>query len=62
MMGEAVGPMIDCVVAGAGPAGLAVSAALDNLEVDHAVLERERVGHPGVPNAGTRCGSTTRGG
>ena len=44
MMGEAVGPMIDCVVAGAGPAGLAVSAALDNLEVDHAVLERERVG------------------
>ena len=31
-------------MAGAGPAGLAVSAALDNLEVDHVVLERERVG------------------
>jgi cation diffusion facilitator CzcD-associated flavoprotein CzcO len=44
-MGEVMGPMIDCVVAGGGPAGLAVSAALDDLHVDHVVLERERVGH-----------------
>jgi putative flavoprotein involved in K+ transport len=36
--------MFDCVVAGAGPAGLAVSAALSDHDVDHVVLERDRVG------------------
>ena len=36
--------MIDCVVAGAGPSGLAVSAALSDHDVDHVVLERDRVG------------------
>jgi 2-polyprenyl-6-methoxyphenol hydroxylase-like FAD-dependent oxidoreductase len=34
--------MIDCVVAGAGPAGLAASAALTARAVDHLVLERDR--------------------
>jgi putative flavoprotein involved in K+ transport len=36
--------MIDCVVVGAGPAGLAASAALTERGVDHVVLERGRVG------------------
>jgi putative flavoprotein involved in K+ transport len=35
---------IDCVVVGAGPAGLAASAALTVYEVEHVVLERGRVG------------------
>ena len=35
----------DCVVVGAGPAGLAVSAALSGRQIDHVVLERDRVGH-----------------
>ncbi|GIG21280.1 hypothetical protein Cch01nite_20040 [Cellulomonas chitinilytica] len=35
---------VDCVVVGAGPAGLAASAALAEEGVDHVVLERDRVG------------------
>ena len=35
---------VDCVVVGAGPAGLAASAALADRGVDHTVLERGRVG------------------
>jgi putative flavoprotein involved in K+ transport len=34
----------DCVVVGAGPAGLAASAALAERGVDHLILERGRVG------------------
>jgi putative flavoprotein involved in K+ transport len=36
--------MIDCVVVGAGPAGLAASAALTARGVEHVVLERARAG------------------
>ena len=36
--------MIDCAVIGAGPAGLAASAALTQRGVEHLVLERGRVG------------------
>ena len=36
---------IDCVVVGAGPAGLAASVALSDRQIDHLVLERDRVGH-----------------
>src|ERR671916_560577 len=36
--------LIDCAVVGAGPAGLAVSAALSARGVEHVVLERDRVG------------------
>lgn len=36
--------MIDCVVVGGGPAGLAASAALAGQGVEHLVLERGRVG------------------
>jgi putative flavoprotein involved in K+ transport len=36
--------MADCVVVGAGPAGLAASLALDARGVDHVVLERGRAG------------------
>ncbi len=36
---------IDCVVVGAGPAGLAASEALSDRRIDHTVLERDRVGH-----------------
>ena len=36
--------MIDCVVIGAGPAGLMTSAALAGRGIEHAVLERGRVG------------------
>jgi putative flavoprotein involved in K+ transport len=36
--------LIDCAVVGAGPAGLATSAALAARRVDHVVLERGRVG------------------
>jgi hypothetical protein len=45
--GAAVGAgavMADCVVVGAGPAGLAASLALDARGVDHVVLERGRAG------------------
>jgi putative flavoprotein involved in K+ transport len=35
---------VDCVVVGAGPAGLAASAALTAQQVEHVVLERGRVG------------------
>jgi len=37
--------LLDCVVVGAGPAGLATSLALTRSGVDHVVLERGRVGH-----------------
>ena len=36
--------MTDCVVVGAGPAGLAASAALTACGIDHTVLERARAG------------------
>jgi putative flavoprotein involved in K+ transport len=36
--------VVDCVVVGAGPAGLAASAALSARGIGHAVLERGRVG------------------
>lgn len=36
--------MIDCIVIGAGPAGLMTSAALAGRGIEHAVLERGRVG------------------
>lgn len=36
--------VIGCVVVGAGPAGLAASAALTARGVEHLVLERGRVG------------------
>jgi putative flavoprotein involved in K+ transport len=36
--------MIDCVVVGGGPAGLATSAALIRRGVEHVILERGRVG------------------
>lgn len=36
--------MTDCVIVGAGPAGLATSAALSGHGVEHVVLERGRVG------------------
>ena len=36
--------LIDCAVVGAGPAGLATSAALSTRGVEHVVLERGRVG------------------
>ena len=39
------GVLLDCVVVGAGPAGLATSLALTRRNVDHVVLERGRVGH-----------------
>lgn len=42
-MTDSVGP--DCVVVGAGPAGLAASAALSARHIDHVVLERDQVGH-----------------
>jgi putative flavoprotein involved in K+ transport len=35
---------VDCVVVGAGPAGLAASAALTAIAVEHVVLERGRAG------------------
>src|SRR5919108_2814382 len=35
---------VACVVVGAGPAGLAASAALTAQQVEHVVLERSRVG------------------
>jgi putative flavoprotein involved in K+ transport len=36
--------VMDCVVVGAGPAGLAASAALTDRRVEHVVLERGRPG------------------
>lgn len=36
--------MIDCMVVGAGPAGLLTSAALTGRSIEHVVLERSRVG------------------
>jgi putative flavoprotein involved in K+ transport len=36
--------VLDCVVVGAGPAGLAASAALSDRGVEHEILERRRVG------------------
>jgi putative flavoprotein involved in K+ transport len=37
------GVLLDCVVIGAGPAGLATSVALTGRGIDHVVLERSRV-------------------
>ena len=37
--------MTDCVVVGAGPAGLATSVALTRLGVDHLILERSQAGN-----------------
>jgi putative flavoprotein involved in K+ transport len=37
-------PVLDCAVIGAGPAGLAMSAALADRGVDHVVLDRGRPG------------------
>src|SRR4029450_12023811 len=42
----------DCVVVGAGPAGLAASATLVARGVDHVVLERGRAGETGRTPAG----------
>jgi putative flavoprotein involved in K+ transport len=42
--GRPRGAVIDCAVVGAGPAGLAASAALTRRGVEHVVLERGRVG------------------
>ncbi len=36
--------MTDCVVVGAGPAGLAASAALTQVGVEHVILERSQTG------------------
>ena len=35
----------DCIVVGAGPAGLAMSEALTERGISHRVLERGEVGH-----------------
>jgi putative flavoprotein involved in K+ transport len=51
----------DCVVVGAGPAGLAASAALSAGGVEHTVLERASPGRAGEPSAGTPSGSTPPG-
>jgi putative flavoprotein involved in K+ transport len=45
MTGGAGGPAVaDCVVVGAGPAGLAASTALSEAGIEHLVLERARAG------------------
>jgi putative flavoprotein involved in K+ transport len=36
--------VLDCVVVGAGPAGLAVSAALTDLGVEHEILQLHGLG------------------
>ena len=59
---EVQGMIEECVVVGAGPAGLAASRALADRGVGHVVLERDRVGTPGGRSAGTRFDSTRRGG
>src|SRR4051812_17104269 len=46
--------MIDSTVAGTGPAGLAVRAALDDLQIDHLVLNANGSDRAGVRSAGTR--------
>lgn len=46
--------MIDSAVAGAWPAGLAVRAALDDLQIDHLVLNADGSDRAGVHSAGTR--------
>ena len=46
--------MIDSAVAGAWPAGLAVSAALDDLQIDHLMLNADGSDRAGVPSARTR--------
>ncbi len=45
--------MLDAVVIGAGQAGLATSYWLTQHGLSHVVLERGRVGDPGVPSGGT---------
>ena len=57
-----MGPMIDSAVAGAWPAGLAVRAALDDLQIDHLVLNADRSDRAGEPALGLACGLTTPGG
>ena len=42
--GASVIDVLDCIVLGAGPAGLATSRALSDRGIDHVVLERDRVG------------------
>ena len=49
MMGQSV---MDCAVVGAGPAGLAVSAALTVRGVDHVVLDRGRAAETWRPSGG----------
>ena len=46
--------MIDSAVAGARPAGLVVRAALDDLQIDHLVLNADGSDRAGVHSAGTR--------
>jgi putative flavoprotein involved in K+ transport len=48
--------LIDCVVVGAGPAGLATSTALGARGVEHVVLERGRVAESWRTSGGTRSG------
>jgi putative flavoprotein involved in K+ transport len=48
--------VIDCAVVGAGPAGLAASAALSRRGVEHVILERGRVGQSWREQAGIACG------
>ena len=57
-----MGPMIDSAVAGAWPAGLAVRAAFDDLQIDHLVLNADRSDRAGEPALGLACGLTTPGG
>jgi putative flavoprotein involved in K+ transport len=37
--------VFDCVIVGAGPAGLAASGAMTAAGIDHVVLERGQPGH-----------------
>ncbi|HVG64812.1 MAG TPA: FAD-dependent monooxygenase [Actinomycetota bacterium] len=48
--------VIDCAVVGAGPAGLASSAALTRRGIEHVVLERAGSARAGASSVGTRCG------
>ena len=52
---------IDCVVVGAGPAGLAASVALSERQIDHLVLERDRVGCSWRTQRWTRSSSNNPG-
>ncbi len=48
--------MTDCIIVGAGPAGLATSAALSRYGVEHMVLERAVLAKPGEASAGIHFG------